>query len=254
MNESRYLQLFSDGSDALLRLIGLDQAYLATGSAGSRSRPTSCTGRGARRRASRGDEQMLAADEKRMHLFQTATRSGRGRGRHRRADAAACRHARRARLPAEPAMRERLCASRRPRPAARPADAGRHVGERRADEFALTPEQEMVVATVRGFVENELYPLEAEVERTGEVPAEVGREIAQRCRSWLLRAQHPGGVRRRRARPPDLHAARARARPGVLCAVRVLGAAVQHPLRLQRGARERYLLPRCAARRSTASP
>ena len=31
MNESRYLQLFSDGSDALLRLIGLDQAYLARG-------------------------------------------------------------------------------------------------------------------------------------------------------------------------------------------------------------------------------
>ena len=37
--------------------------------------------------------------------------------------------------------------------------------------FGLTPEQEMVVTTVRSFVENELYPLEAEVERTGEVPA-----------------------------------------------------------------------------------
>ena len=42
-------------------------------------------------------------------------------------------------------------------------------------DFGLTPEQEMVVATVRSFVEHELYPLEAEVERAGEVPAEVGR-------------------------------------------------------------------------------
>ena len=38
----------------------------------------------------------------------------------------------------------------------------------------------MVVSTVRSFVENELYPLEAEVERTGEVPAEVGREIMRK--------------------------------------------------------------------------
>ena len=40
--------------------------------------------------------------------------------------------------------------------------------------FGLTPEQEMVVATVRGFVETELYPLEAEVERRNEVPREIG--------------------------------------------------------------------------------
>ena len=46
--------------------------------------------------------------------------------------------------------------------------------------FGLTPEQEMVVSTVRSFVENELYPLEAEVERTGEVPAEIGREITRK--------------------------------------------------------------------------
>jgi acyl-CoA dehydrogenase len=49
-------------------------------------------------------------------------------------------------------------------------------------DFALSPEQEMVVETVRGFVENELYPLEAEVERTGDVPAEVGREIARKVK------------------------------------------------------------------------
>ena len=34
----------------------------------------------------------------------------------------------------------------------------------------MTPEQELVVATVRGFVENELFPLEAEVERLNAVP------------------------------------------------------------------------------------
>src|ERR1700737_3431059 len=49
--------------------------------------------------------------------------------------------------------------------------------------FALTPEQEMVMATVRGFVETELYPLEAEVERTGNVPKELGREIQQKVKA-----------------------------------------------------------------------
>ncbi|MFO1035750.1 MAG: acyl-CoA dehydrogenase family protein [Geminicoccaceae bacterium] len=48
--------------------------------------------------------------------------------------------------------------------------------------FALSPEQEMVVETVRSFVENELYPLEAEVERTGEVAPEVGREIVRKVK------------------------------------------------------------------------
>jgi acyl-CoA dehydrogenase len=43
--------------------------------------------------------------------------------------------------------------------------------------FGLTPEQEMVVSTVRTFVENELYPLEDEVNRTGEVPPEMARGI-----------------------------------------------------------------------------
>ncbi len=49
-------------------------------------------------------------------------------------------------------------------------------------DFALTPEQEMVVGTVRGFVERELYPLEAEVERTGEVRPEVGRAVARKVK------------------------------------------------------------------------
>ena len=41
--------------------------------------------------------------------------------------------------------------------------------------FGLTEEQEMIVATVRDFVETEIYPHEEIVERTGEVPEEVAQ-------------------------------------------------------------------------------
>ncbi len=47
-------------------------------------------------------------------------------------------------------------------------------------DFGLTSEQEMIVDTVREFVEKELYPLEDEVERTGAVPLEVGRAIQKK--------------------------------------------------------------------------
>lgn len=46
--------------------------------------------------------------------------------------------------------------------------------------FGLTEEQEMIVSTVRNFVETELYPLENEVERSGIVPREVGMEIKRK--------------------------------------------------------------------------
>ncbi|KAB7616023.1 acyl-CoA dehydrogenase [Amylibacter sp. SFDW26] len=46
--------------------------------------------------------------------------------------------------------------------------------------FGLTQEQEMIVDTVRSFVENEIYPHEAAVERTGEVPNEIAQEIKQK--------------------------------------------------------------------------
>ena len=49
--------------------------------------------------------------------------------------------------------------------------------------FGLTDEQQLVVNTVRGFVEKELYPLEPEVERTGKVPLEVGREIQRKVKA-----------------------------------------------------------------------
>lgn len=50
-------------------------------------------------------------------------------------------------------------------------------------EFALTHEQELVVDTVRGFVERELYPLEAELERTGELPREMAEEIQNKVKA-----------------------------------------------------------------------
>jgi acyl-CoA dehydrogenase len=47
-------------------------------------------------------------------------------------------------------------------------------------DFGLSQEQEMIVSTVRSFVENEIYPHEAMVERTGEVPAELAQEIKRK--------------------------------------------------------------------------
>ena len=46
--------------------------------------------------------------------------------------------------------------------------------------FGLTEEQDMIVSTVRSFVENEIYPHEAEVDRTGEVPQEIADEIKRK--------------------------------------------------------------------------
>ncbi len=47
--------------------------------------------------------------------------------------------------------------------------------------FGLSFEQEMIADTVREFVEKEIYPHEAEVERSGEVPLELGHEIRDKC-------------------------------------------------------------------------
>lgn len=47
-------------------------------------------------------------------------------------------------------------------------------------QFGLTEEQEMIVSTVRSFVENEIYPHEDLVERSGEVPVEIANEIKRK--------------------------------------------------------------------------
>ena len=46
--------------------------------------------------------------------------------------------------------------------------------------FGLSEEQEMIVETVRSFVENEIYPHEETVERAGEVPKEVAEAIKKK--------------------------------------------------------------------------
>ncbi|MFV0514619.1 MAG: acyl-CoA dehydrogenase family protein [Jhaorihella sp.] len=47
-------------------------------------------------------------------------------------------------------------------------------------QYGLSEEQEMIAATVRSFVENEIYPHEELVERSGEVPAEIAAEIRRK--------------------------------------------------------------------------
>ncbi|MEM9576343.1 MAG: acyl-CoA dehydrogenase family protein [Pseudomonadota bacterium] len=46
--------------------------------------------------------------------------------------------------------------------------------------YGLTDEHQMIAETVRSFVENEIYPHEDLVERTGDVPAELAQEIKQK--------------------------------------------------------------------------
>ena len=50
-------------------------------------------------------------------------------------------------------------------------------------EFGLTSEQQMIVDTVRTFVEKELYPHEEAVEKSGIVPNELAREISDQCKA-----------------------------------------------------------------------
>ena len=47
-------------------------------------------------------------------------------------------------------------------------------------QFGLTQEQQMIVDTVRTFVEQEIYPHEDLVERTGDVPQEIAEEIKRK--------------------------------------------------------------------------
>lgn len=61
--------------------------------------------------------------------------------------------------------------------------------------FALTDEQRMIVETTRSFVENELYPHEALVERTGHLPMELIREIQTKAMdAGLYAANMPESV------------------------------------------------------------
>ncbi len=61
--------------------------------------------------------------------------------------------------------------------------------------FGLSEEQQMIVATTRAFVETELYPHEAEVERTGHLRPELRAEIAAKAiAAGLYAANMPAEV------------------------------------------------------------
>ena len=48
--------------------------------------------------------------------------------------------------------------------------------------FGLTEEQQLIVDTVRTFVEKEIIPHEQAVEKSGKVPKELGQEITQKVK------------------------------------------------------------------------
>ena len=62
-------------------------------------------------------------------------------------------------------------------------------------QFGLTEEQRMIIETTRAFVENELYPHEAEVERTGHLRPDLIRELqAKAIEAGLYAANMPEEV------------------------------------------------------------
>ena len=62
-------------------------------------------------------------------------------------------------------------------------------------QFGLTEEQQMIVDTTRSFVENELYPHEMEVERSGHLRMDLIREIqAKAMQAGLYAANMPAEV------------------------------------------------------------
>ncbi|KIC07072.1 acyl-CoA dehydrogenase, partial [Leisingera sp. ANG-M1] len=48
-------------------------------------------------------------------------------------------------------------------------------------QFGMTEEQSMIVETTRAFVEKELYPHEAEIERTGHLDMDVIRDVQKKA-------------------------------------------------------------------------
>src|SRR5579872_2571 len=64
-----------------------------------------------------------------------------------------------------------------------------------AMDFSLTDEQQLIVKTTREFVEAELYPHEALIERTGELPEELRKQLrAKAIDAGLFAANMPADV------------------------------------------------------------
>ncbi|WP_322891608.1 MULTISPECIES: carnitine 3-dehydrogenase [unclassified Yoonia] len=133
MTESRYLFAASETSDTLLRLIGADMDYVA----GGHSYYTAETHIRHLGEAKLGDHltgsvQVLAADDKRLHIFMTIAKDGQAVATLEQmllhVDMAAGKT-----CPAAPAVLERLFAIRDAHARLpRPAGAGRHIGQRKS--------------------------------------------------------------------------------------------------------------------------
>ena len=50
-------------------------------------------------------------------------------------------------------------------------------------QFGATPEQDMIVETVRSFVEQEIYPLEDNIEKLGRVPKDIADDIKSKVKA-----------------------------------------------------------------------
>ena len=62
-------------------------------------------------------------------------------------------------------------------------------------DFSLTDEQQLIIKTTRAFVENELYPHEAEIEATGHLRPELIAELkAKAIAAGLYAANMPEDV------------------------------------------------------------
>ena len=116
----------------------------------------------------------------------------------------------------------------------------RHPGNGRSNrsstlDFALSDEHQMIVDTVRSFTERELFPHEEQVEKLGEVPPELVRQIKQRSiDAGLYAANMPaelggGGLDTLRR-----HAGRPRVRRGLVRAALHRRPAEQHPASMHR--------------------
>ncbi len=123
-------------------------------------------------------------------------------------------------------------------------------------DFSLTDEQQLIIKSTREFVERELYPHEAEIERTGVLRDELQRELkAKAIEAGLYAANMPADVGGGGLDTVTLGAVRKGAGPHQLrAALQLRGPAVQHPARAARASSASATCCRpCAASASTAS-
>ena len=121
-------------------------------------------------------------------------------------------------------------------------------------DFSLTHEQDMLVSSLRTFVEKELQPHEFAVDRADEVPPELAASDSQEShRARLLCLQHAGQSRRRGLdylTQALVERELGRTSLGAACVRRP---SEQNPDGLQRRPDRGYLKPTCAANWWTAS-